>query len=75
MIALVMLDEIFLPVENPVAAVDDTWPVLSSLMHPHLMFFPVRLCFESLLALLFGAIGTEHERLTRLTLRLVIIRD
>ena len=75
MVALMMLDEVFLAVEDTVATIDDTRPVLSSLMHPHLMFLPVRLRFERLLALLFGAIGTEHERLTRLTLRLVIIWD
>jgi hypothetical protein len=75
MVTLMMLDEVFLAVEDTVATIDDTRPVLSSLMHPHLVFLPIRFGLERLLALLFGTIGTKHERFARLALRLVIVRD
>lgn len=72
MIALVVLDEVLLAIEYAIAAIHDTWPVLSSLVHPHLMFLPIRLGLEGLLRFLFCAIGTEHVWLTALALGLVI---
>jgi hypothetical protein len=74
-VALMMLDEIFLTIEYAIAAVHYARPILSSLMHPHLMFLPVRLGFECLLSLLFSAIRAKHVWFTRLTLRLVVIRE
>ena len=49
MMALVVLDEIFLTVKDAVAAIHNTWPILSRLMHPHFMLFPIRLGLERLL--------------------------
>jgi hypothetical protein len=45
-VSLMVLYEILLAIEYPVAAQHNTRPVFSRLMHPHLMLLPVRLGFE-----------------------------
>ena len=58
-----MLDKVFLPVEYTVAAVNNTRPVFSSLVHPHLMFFPVGLRLKCLQYLALCTVRAEYARL------------
>lgn len=67
MVALVVLDKVFLAVKDPVAAVDQAGPVLARLVHPHFMLLPVRFRLEGFERLGFGTVGAEHEGVARLT--------
>jgi hypothetical protein len=63
-----VLNEVLLSVKNAIAANHNTWPILARLVHSHLMFFPVGLCFESFERLLLCTVRAEHERIARLLL-------
>lgn len=67
-VALVMLDEILLAIEDAATAKHYALPILSRLVHPHLVLFPIRFSLERLLQFGFGTICTEHVGLARLTL-------
>jgi len=41
MVALVMLDKVFLTVKDAIASVDNARPVFASFMHPHLVLLPI----------------------------------
>lgn len=49
MVALMMLDEVLLAVKDATTAKHYTLPVLSRLVHPHLMLLPVGFGLERLL--------------------------
>lgn len=72
-IALMVLDEVLLPIKNTVAAVDNARPIFACFMHSHFVLLPIGLGLESLLVLLFGTISAEHVGFARLALRLVIV--
>lgn len=59
-VPLMVLYEVLLPIEYPVAAQHYTRPVFSCLMHPHFMFLPVRFGFECFQRFLLRAICAEH---------------
>lgn len=72
MVTLMVFNEVFLTVENAVAADDYALPVLARFMHPHLVLLPVRFGLEGLLRLLLGAIRAEHVGLARQILGFVV---
>ena len=63
MVALMMLHKVLLPIEDAIAAINKTRPVLSCLVHPHLVLFPVRFRLESFQGFGFSAVSTKHERI------------
>ena len=72
MVALVVLYKILLSIKDAVAANNDAGPILSRLMHPHLMLLPIRLGLEGLQRFLLSAVSAEHVWLTRLALVLAV---